>query len=328
MSSNQYDDFMTHGSLFSGIGGFDLAAEWAGWTNAFNCEIDPFCRKVLKYHFPYAEQYEDIRTSDFGKWRDRIDVLSGGFPCQPFSAAGKRRGTDDDRYLWPAMLDVIRSVRPRWVVGENVFGLINWSDGLVFDTVCSDLEKAGYEVGAFVIPACAANAPHRRDRIWFVAHCADARAEDKRRGSEPADTDGDAAHADGDRRRIGEDEQEPLAEREGEAYAGVDGEERIAADAERVGRNAFPLYHGGLEAAQQAEGRAVEYGGANSAYYGWRNFPTESPIRSGDDGLSERLDGITFPAWRAASIKAYGNAIVLQVVYRIFNTINEYEKVY
>lgn len=221
MSSNQYDDFMTHGSLFSGIGGFDLAAEWAGWTNAFNCEIDPFCRKVLKYHFPYAEQYEDIRTSDFGKWRDRIDVLSGGFPCQPFSTAGKRLGTNDGRYLWPAMLDVIRSVRPRWVVGENVYGLVNWSDGLVFDTVCSDLEKAGYKVRAFVIPACAANAPHRRDRIWFVAHRADAGTEDKRRGSEPADTDGDAAHADGDRRRIGEDEQEPLAEREREADAGV-----------------------------------------------------------------------------------------------------------
>lgn len=95
---------MTHASLFSGIGGFDLAAEWAGWTNAFNCEIDPFCRKVLKYHFPDAEQYEDIRTTDFTIWRDRIDVLTGGFPCQPFSLAGKRKGTEDDRYLWPEML--------------------------------------------------------------------------------------------------------------------------------------------------------------------------------------------------------------------------------
>ena len=92
---------MTHASLFSGIGGFDLAAEWAGWTNAFNCEIDPFCRKVLKYHFPNAEQYEDIRTTDFTVWKDRIDVLTGGFPCQPFSLAGKRRGTEDYRYLWP-----------------------------------------------------------------------------------------------------------------------------------------------------------------------------------------------------------------------------------
>ena len=92
---------MTHASLFSGIGGFDLAAEWAGWTNAFNCEIDPFCRTILKYHFPNAKQYEDIRTADFTIWKDRIDVLTGGFPCQPFSLAGKRQGTEDDRYLWP-----------------------------------------------------------------------------------------------------------------------------------------------------------------------------------------------------------------------------------
>ena len=92
---------MTHASLFSGIGGFDLAAEWAGWTNLFNCEIDPFCRRVLKYHFPNSVQYEDIRTTDFTVWRGRIDVLTGGFPCQPFSCAGKRKGTDDDRYLWP-----------------------------------------------------------------------------------------------------------------------------------------------------------------------------------------------------------------------------------
>ena len=134
---------MTHASLFSGIGGFDLAAEWAGWTNAFNCEIDPFCRTILKYHFPNAKQYEDIRTADFTIWKDRIDVLTGGFPCQPFSLAGKWRGTEDDRYLWPAMLDVIRTVRPRWVVGENVYGIVNWSEGLVFEQVCADLEAAG-----------------------------------------------------------------------------------------------------------------------------------------------------------------------------------------
>lgn len=150
---------MTHASLFSGIGGFDLAAEWAGWTNAFNCEIDPFCRTILKYHFPNAKQYEDIRTADFTIWKDRIDVLTGGFPCQPFSLAGKWRGTEDDRYLWPAMLDVIRTVRPRWVVGENVYGIVNWSEGLVFEQVCADLEAAGYEVQPYIIPACGVGAP-------------------------------------------------------------------------------------------------------------------------------------------------------------------------
>ena len=175
---------MTHASLFSGIGGFDLAAEWAGWTNAFNCEIDPFCRKVLKYHFPNAEQYEDIRTTDFTVWKDRIDVLTGGFPCQPFSLAGKRRGTEDYRYLWPAMLDVIRTVRPRWVVGENVYGIVNWSEGMVFEQVCADLEAAGYEVQPYIIPACGVGAPHRRDRCWFVAHRTDAGIETMREGQD------------------------------------------------------------------------------------------------------------------------------------------------
>lgn len=174
---------MTHASLFSGIGGFDLAAEWAGWTNAFNCEIDPFCRTILKYHFPNAKQYEDIRTADFTIWKDRIDVLTGGFPCQPFSLAGKRRGTEDDRYLWPAMLDVIRTVRPRWVVGENVYGIVNWSEGMVFEQVCADLEAAGYEVQPYIIPACGVGAPHRRDRCWFVAHRADAGSETMRERS-------------------------------------------------------------------------------------------------------------------------------------------------
>lgn len=150
---------MTHGSLFSGIGGFDLAAAWAGWTNVFNCEIDPFCRRVLKYHFPESEQYGDIETTDFTVWRDCVDVLTGGFPCQPFSLAGKRRGTADDRYLWPAMLGVVRTVRPRWVVGENVLGIVNWSQGMVFEQVCADLEAAGYEVQAYLIPAAGVGAP-------------------------------------------------------------------------------------------------------------------------------------------------------------------------
>lgn len=194
---------MTHASLFSGIGGFDLAAEWAGWTNAFNCEIDSFCRKILKYHFPDAEQYGDIRTTDFAVWRDRIDVLTGGFPCQPFSLAGKRKGTEDDRYLWPEMLRVIRTVRPRWVVGENVFGIVNWSEGMVLDTVCSDLEAAGYTVQPYIIPACGVGAPHRRDRCWFVAHRTDARVETMREGQDGFHVVGVAADADCDRRRIG-----------------------------------------------------------------------------------------------------------------------------
>ena len=122
---------MTHGSLFSGIGGFDLAAQWLGWENIFHCEINPFCQIVLKYHFPNSIQHHDITKTDFTIYRGRIDVLTGGFPCQPFSVAGKQLGTEDDRHLWPEMLRVIREVAPEWIVGENVRGLVNWSGGLV-----------------------------------------------------------------------------------------------------------------------------------------------------------------------------------------------------
>jgi len=161
---------LRHGSLFSGIGGFDLAAEWAGWENVFHCEWNPFGQQVLKHYWPNAESFNDITKSDFSKYEHTVDIISGGFPCQPFSTAGDRRGTDDTRYLWPAMLDVIRAVKPRYVVGENVHGLVNWNEGLVFNTVCANLEAQGYEVRAFLLPAAGVNAPHCRYRIWFVAY--------------------------------------------------------------------------------------------------------------------------------------------------------------
>lgn len=170
---------MNHASLFSGIGGFDLAAEWTGWNNVFNCEWEEFPRKVLKHHFPNAKQYEDIKDFNATEYRGRIDVLSGGFPCQPFSTAGLRKGTEDSRHLWPEMLRVIGECQPRWVVGENVRGLVSWSNGLVLETCYSDLENLGYSVQSFIIPACAAgNAPHRRDRVWIVAYSNNTRRSD------------------------------------------------------------------------------------------------------------------------------------------------------
>ena len=161
---------MTHGSLFSGIGGFDLAADWMGWENVFNCEWEEFPRQVLKYHFPNAEQFGDIREFDASNYLGRIDIITGGFPCQPYSNAGKRKGKEDERHLWPEMLRIIREVRPRWIVGENVRGLCTWSGGLVLEECCADLENEGYAVQPFIIPACAKGAPHRRDRVWIVAH--------------------------------------------------------------------------------------------------------------------------------------------------------------
>ena len=160
---------MNHASLFSGIGGFDLAAEWAGWNNVFHCEWNPFGQRVLKYHFPNSISYNDITKTDFTVHANKIDILTGGFPCQPYSSQGKRLGKADERHLFPEMLRAIKEIRPRWVIGENVRGLISWNGGLVFDEVCADLEGEGYEVQPFIIPAASVNAQHQRQRIWFVA---------------------------------------------------------------------------------------------------------------------------------------------------------------
>ena len=160
----------THGSLFSGIGGFDLAAEWMGWTNVFHCEWDGFCQKILQHYWPKAISYGDITKTDFTVHKGKINVLTGGFPCQPYSHAGTRKGTDDERHLWPEMLRAIQEIKPDYVVGENVYGLLNWGGGLVFEEVQDDLEDAGYEVQAVLLPAIGVGADHIRQRIWFVAH--------------------------------------------------------------------------------------------------------------------------------------------------------------
>ena len=160
---------MKHIGSFEGIGGFSLAAEWIGWETVAWCEWNPFGQKVLRHHFPKAEGFGDITKTDFTKYANKINVLTGGFPCQPYSGAGLRLGKEDERHLWPEMLRAIREIQPPWVVGENVLGLVNWSDGLVFHEVQTDLEAEGYEVQPFVLPAAAVNAPHRRERVWFVA---------------------------------------------------------------------------------------------------------------------------------------------------------------
>lgn len=157
---------LSHGSLFSGIGGFDLAAQWMCWNNIFQVEKDDWCRKVLAKNFPKTERFADIKDFTGYEYTNRIDVISGGFPCQPFSVAGKRKGKGDDRYLWEEMLRVIATIKPTYVVGENVTGII----GLALDTVLSDLEAKDYTTETFIIPACSKNAWHRRDRVWIVAY--------------------------------------------------------------------------------------------------------------------------------------------------------------
>ena len=152
--------------LFSGIGGFSLGLEWAGMSTVAMCEKDPYCRKILAKHWPDLTIHEDIRNLDGKEYRNSIDLVAGGFPCQPFSVAGKRKGADDDRHLWPEMLRVIKEAKPRWVIGENVFGFIN----MALDDVQADLEREHYEVRKFVLPAVAVDAKHRRDRIFLVAY--------------------------------------------------------------------------------------------------------------------------------------------------------------
>lgn len=317
---------MKHGSLFSGIGGFDLAAQWMGWENVFHCEIDPFCRRILHYHWPNTITYENIKTTDFTIHRGTIDILSGGFPCQPYSAAGKRKGTEDDRHLWPEMLRAIREVQPRWVVGENVRGLTNWNGGLVFDQVQADLEGEGYEVTPFLLPACAVNAPHRRDRIWFVAKntlCdgCDERGTYKEGASVRQQRDVGAGGSDGLHLSEGATPDTGLL--------GQEKCEKQTTGTEQCNKGATMHTDSTIEQGEYIrQKREGEFNGPDSrdGFYHFQNFPTQSPVCGGNDGIPRELDGITFPKWRNESIKAYGNAVVPQVVYQIFKAIQEYEE--
>jgi DNA (cytosine-5)-methyltransferase 1 len=318
---------MTHGSLFSGIGGFDLAAEWMGWENKFHCEWNDFGQKVLKHYWPNAESFNDITKTDFTKYANRIDILTGGFPCQPYSLAGKRKGKEDERHLWPEMLRAIREIQPRWVVGENVFGLINWSDGLVFHEVQTDLEDSGYEVWPYVLPACAVNAPHRRDRVWFVAY------------SKSAGTRTDFGRV----RSFGngccnglQDESLNTNPYSNGQFGGNSMHEVNASEAREHALNDFEqtfmhTNNKGLERGENIGGFTSMREKRNEQptrhiSSTWQDFPTQPPVCTGNDGLPSQLDGITFPKWRNESIKAAGNAIVAQVALQIFKAIEEYEQ--
>ena len=347
---------MNHGSLFSGIGGFDLAAEWAGWENIFHCEWNPFGQKVLNHYWPNAESFTDITKTDFTKYANKIDILTGGFPCQPYSVAGKRKGKEDDRHLWPEMLRAIREIKPRYIVGENVSGLVSWDRGLVFEEVQTDLEAEGYKVQAVLLPACAVNAPHRRDRVWFVAYCentrfksmqhggkngvygfestADTNCFNRRRGGQLleqkrrqqtsiSDESGIAPHTESGGQRGLRNESETTGTREGNQPP-----RSVCRVCDATNSSSIQLQGRKQHRSIRSSGEIKTEGGqfSGSICSKWQDFPTKSPICDGDDGLSSRLDGITFPKWRNESIKAGGNAIVPQVAFEIFKVINQLEQ--
>lgn len=418
---------MNHASLFSGIGGAEVAASMMGWQNLFHCEIQEFPRKVLQYWFPNSESYEDITKTDFTKWHGKVDVLTGGFPCQPFSLAGRRKGADDNRYLWPQMLRAIRQIHPTWVVGENVNGIKTMVEScqvthmgrtdylfeenhlyreesrFTLDKICADLEAEGYSVQPIVIPACAIGAPHRRDRVWIVAHRSGPRAETVQqegqdgicsaRPSPHTQCDGHSpqrhgnqrarakkskegqdrpqprsrrhgsgttpSYAHGTRQRRGKNKQEPFTECSRKPNLGTRRSKRLAShslqhrshevhqdhqsqfpDGARTNSlggqrssphsNGFGWDKGEHEYARSQKTQQGEFqpGGADSPESRWRNFPTQSPVCRGNDGIPFDVDSLTisFPKWRQESIKAYGNAWVPQVAYEIFRAIEAEEE--
>lgn len=335
---------ITHAPLFAGLNGFGLAANWLGWVQPFHCEIDDFCQKVINYYWPKSKPYYDIRETDFTIWRGKIDVLSGGFPCQPYSTAGKRLGKEDDRHLWPEMLRSIREIQPGWVVGENVRGIANWNGGMVFEEVQVDLEAEGYEVQSFMVPACAVNAPHRRERIWFIAYSQSKqiqrvqfeqsevrnKKQEQFRGNSGRVGNGITSNSDNllHQRKLDEGRNRREATRsEGENQQKRESShrERVwiesitsgkdATDSERIGQSEQRQSGRSLHQEEDREWKA------SWSYHDGR-WPTQPPVCSGDDGLSERLDGITLSDWREESIKGFGNAIVPEVAYQHFKVID------
>ena len=336
---------MTHLSLFSGIGGLDLAAEMAGFWTVGQCEWADYPHAVLERHWPDVPKWRDIRTLTGESFHERtglrtVDIISGGFPCQPFSLAGKRRGKGDDRYLWPEMLRIITELRPAWVVGENVAGIVN----MALDQVYTDLENEGYAVQAFVIPACSVDAPHRRDRCAIIAYCNGPRFQTQGAKQQAAGTSGiceDVADAESvrlQRERSGGDQIGGTRPEKAQPERRCD----VLSDTDNGGRSLRRERE--LPAVEGSGGTWANHGGGAPEHGGGERRPAQPGLGGVADGISPWLDrGMSVPgSWlrepletprvrenvkgRINRLKCLGNAVVPQQFYPMFRYIREIEE--
>ena len=313
--------------LFSGIGGFSLGLERAGMETVAFCEIEDYPVSILSKHWPDIPVHRDIRKLDGKQYRDKIDVVCGGFPCQPFSVAGQQKGKEDDRHLWPEMLRIIKESKPTWVIGENVAGFIR----MALDDVLLDLEAEGYTTQSFVIPACAVGGIHRRDRVWIIGYS----EHNGRNGSENGQSDTSR----NDRDKKGQNETikpaRPGCERSDDADTkeqfsnglSINGEFSESQKSESGDRDSKkPVSNAnnkGLQGTQTPRHTESEGEKANKQPAGLHDFfrqefkpiglPAESPVCHRDDGVPDRV----------ARLKALGNAVVPQIPELIGRAIME-----
>lgn len=294
-----------HCSLFSGIGGFDLAAQWVGWNNLFQVEKDEWCRKVLQKNFPAAKRYGDIKQFNGKEYAGTVDIISGGFPCQPFSVAGKQKGKGDDRYLWEEMLRVVNEIKPPFVVGENVTGII----GMALDTVLSDLEAQNYTTETYIIPACGKNAWHRRDRVWIVAYSNSIgwNDEQKENGQFIHNGNGNGATTEQSRGK-----QQRRVSKSGDILSdttssGTGMEEHRSSGQKRKQTNTLEP-----KILRQENGAVGAEGNYASGGDGFNWWETEPELGRVANGIPDRLD----------RLRGLGNAIVPQVAFEIFSFID------
>ena len=331
------DSPIIHYDLFAGIGGFSIALDEVFYDREIKhifCEWEQFPAAVLKQHWPDGEYWGDIAdlvahtnserlqrkdiggTTGSSRAGEHFTIVTGGFPCQPFSQAGRRKGTADDRYQWPNMFEVIRNVKPDWVIAENVRGLVTWNNGMVLEQVCSDLESKGYEVQPLIIPAVAVNAPHRRDRVWIIAHCSGERQQPRvglerqqnAQATEQRSQNSTTVHAQHPRQHGAKNTKSPASRGNGDTPRSYQPEQLTRSNSLRP-----------------EDANARSHPDWNRSWQEVAFATCNDPV---DDGLSKLVDGVSYSRakWRNESLKAYGNAIVPQVALRIFETINEYER--